>query len=388
MTIEEGASPKKRRVLKISVFAVSLALIVLGAFFLVNQNLEPFSLNWDGGEWSEPLVVNCNSPSIVEFQGKIYMFYSVVTENTIGDDDVVIGPQEHLLYDVLYRVFDGTNFSEPIALSSPTDKVSVSGRYFVFKDELYVVLSEWWISNYTSYETESKVHLEVFNGNNWREEQQWPFVEDAYQFHDLRYFVFADKVWAVWQYMDKPVAGHFSNVFGFRTFDGKTWTETRNFTNANTAPDDWRLTTADDQLWFVWGKSTPVRDPNTHNPHNEVWIGRFDGENWSNVTMVSANDDTGANWGFFLTQYKDELLLFCGGEYFDTSEHGNWVWTMRRLNLNNGTLSELVPISPESGYKPSGLCIYDGKLYMLWASAYQNWKSMVVYFDGEQWSSI
>ena len=228
MTIEEGTNQKNHRVLKIGIFAVSLAAIVLSAFFLVNPKYsEPFSLTWDGGEWSDPLAVNCNSPSIVEFKSKLYMFYSVVTENTIGDDDVVIKPQEHLLYDVLYRVFDGTNFSEPITLSSPTDKISVSGRYFVFKDELYVVLSEWWISNYTSYETESKVHLEVFDGNNWHQEQ-WPFVDDAYEFHDLKYFVYADKVWAVWQYIDKPVAGHFSNVFGFRTFDGKAWSETRN----------------------------------------------------------------------------------------------------------------------------------------------------------------
>src|SRR3990172_10609141 len=58
--------------------------------------------------------------------------------------------------------------------------------------------------------------------------QNKKYLDDAYEFHELKYFVYADKVWAVWQYMEKPVAGHFSNVFCFRTFDGKVWTETRN----------------------------------------------------------------------------------------------------------------------------------------------------------------
>jgi len=389
-------APKGKNV-NVAVLGVALVAILLGASLVAYaawQIQRPdFSFpgsaspNWEGGTWNNPLTVSSNAPSIVEFQGKIYMFYSLVTENTIGEDDVVISPQEHLLFDVLYRVFDGKNFTEPVALSSPTDKVSVTGRYFVFKNELYVVLSEWWISNYTSYETGSRVHAEVFDGSNWREEQ-WPFVEDSYAFHELRYFVYADRLWALWQYMDRPVAGHFSDVFAFRTFDGAMWSETRNFTNPNSKPNDWRLTVTGDQLWFVWDKPTSIVDPNTHNPHSEVWIGSFDGENWSNLTMISANDDTGANWGFFLTSYQDELLAFWGGEYFDASEHGNWVWTMRRLNLNSGTLGDLTPVSPESGYKPSGVTVFDGKLYVLWASAYQNWKSMIQYFDGARWSSI
>ena len=392
---ESSSSHKKRPRLVLlcgAVVAILLGASIVGYAVLLLQKSDSFlqfstSSNWEGGTWSQPLTVSGNPPAVVEFQGKLYMFYSVVTENTIGSDDVVVAPQEHLLYDVLYRVFDGKNFSTPVELSSPTDKISVSGRYFVFKNELHVVLSEWWISNYTSYETETRVHAEVFNGSSWHEEP-WPFVEDAYAFHDLRYFVYGDELWAVWQYMERPVAGHFSNVFGFRIFDGDEWTEVQNFTNPNTNPDDWRLTVADGQLWFVWSKSTGVRDPNSDNPHNEVWVGRFDGESWSNVTMVSAADDTGANWGFFLANYRDDLLAIWGGEYFDTSAEGNWVWVVRRLNLSSGEWSELVPISPESGYKPLGTCIYNGGFYVLWASAYQDWKSMIRYLDVDQWSSI
>jgi len=388
MTIEEGTSQKKHRVLKLSIFAVILAAVVLAASLFVNLNCSvPFSPDWDGGKWSEPLLVNCNAPSIVEFKDKIYMFYSVITENTIGDDDVVAGPKEHVLFDVLYRVFDGTNFSEPVYLSSPTDKVSVRGSYFVFEDKLYAALSEWWIANYTSYETSSLIRMKVFDGDVWQE-APGPFVKNDNPLN-MNYFVYGSEVWAVWQNVIR--SGVFSNVFSVKTFDGNSGSATRNFTILAKKPGDWRSVVADGQLWFVWSNTSFYVDPVAQTrPHNDVLLGRFDGEDWSNVTVVSASDDTGGNWGFFLTKYQDELFAFWGGNYFDTSEHGEWVWVLRRLNLTDGSVSELTPVTPESGYKCSGgsTRVFDGRLYVLWYSAYPNWKSMIVAFNGSEWSSV
>jgi len=376
------------------VLLIGIILVGSGSLLLyLNSNGSLFnsaSLYWDGGAWSQPLQVNSNEPTVLEFRGKIYMFYSVITENTMDNDDMVLFPKEHILTDVLYRVFDGSNFTEAFPLSSPTDKVSVSGKYFVFKGELYAVLSEWWISDYASYETEARTYACVFDGESWREEP-WPFVEDSHQFHGLGYFNYGDKVWAIWQYMKQPVAGKFSDVFGFRTFDGEAWSETRNFTNPTGTPGDWKVAVAGNRLWFVWDNLAFYNDPVTQlEPHNDVWLGSFDGETWSNVTLLSAPDDNGSNWGFFLAEYKNELFAFCGGQYLDTSEQGEWVWVMRRLSLSNGSLSGLTPIAPEIGYKlkPWSTLVFEGRLYTLWFSAYQGWKSMIQSFDGEQWSSV
>src|SRR3990172_6601004 len=102
---DEGVGHRARRFSKrnaVMVLVVGIAIVVLAASWLVQLDYQnpfqaPASPYWNGGEWSDPLDVSMNQPAIVEFQGKLFMFFSVVTENTIGDDDVVIKPQEHLL---------------------------------------------------------------------------------------------------------------------------------------------------------------------------------------------------------------------------------------------------------------------------------------------------
>jgi len=391
MTSEEPSSQRKQRTAKIGFFVVVLVAMVSTAYVLFYLNASSLiSPYWDDGKWSEPMVVNCNEPSIVEFGDKIYMFYSVITENTISNyDDIVIGPAEHILTDILYRVFDGENFSEPIPLTSTSDKVSVTGNYFVFEDKLYAALSEWWISDHTSYETKSHVRLEVFDGDSWSA-AQGPLGESEMGNHGLpKYFVYSGKAWIVWQNTDGH--GHLTDSFSFKTFDGDSWSGTSKFTIPANNPGDWRPFVTDDQLWFVWSNTSFYNDPvRQFEPHQDVWLGRFDNDGWNNVTLLSAVDDTGPNFSFFLIKYQDELCAFWGGSYFDTSEHGEWVWVLRRFSLSDGALDELTPVIPESGYKcsPWSTCVFDGRLYVLWYSAYQKWKSMIVAFNGTDWSSI
>jgi hypothetical protein len=391
MNSEESVGQKEYRAPKLSVFAIVFIAVTLVAFLVVYLNTpREASPAWDDGKWSEPLAVNCNEPSIVEFGDKIYMFYSVITENTINnDDDFVIAPQEHILTDVMYLVFDGTNFSELIPLTSASDKVSITGKFFVFKGKLYAALSEWWISNYTSYETKSHVRLEVFDGNSWIE-AQGPLEESEMDNYGLpKYFVYSSKAWIVYQNTDGH--GHFINVFSYKTFDGSSWSTVRNFTIPAKQPSDWTPLVVNDQLWFVWDNLSFYADPDTQTqPHNDVWLGRFDGKNWSNVTMLSPSDDTGGNWSFFPVRYQDELFTFWGSSYFDTSEHGEWDWVLRRFNLSDSTLGELTPVISERGYKcsPWSTRVFDGRLYVLWYSNYENWRTMIVAFNGTDWSSV
>ena len=74
----EAVGRKEHRAPKLGVFVIVFVVVALIAFLAVYLNTpREVSLVWDDGEWSELLAVNCNEPAIVEFEDKIYMFYSV-----------------------------------------------------------------------------------------------------------------------------------------------------------------------------------------------------------------------------------------------------------------------------------------------------------------------
>ncbi len=387
----EAAGRMECGALKRGTFVIMFAAVALIAFLVVYLNTpREVPLFWDDGEWSGLLAVSCNAPTIVEFEDKIYMFYSVITENTISNnDDVVEWPREHILTDIMYIVFDGTNFSDPVPLTSASDHVSVTGNFFVFQGKLYAALSEWWIANYTSFETKAHVRLVVFDGNSWSE-VQGPLRESEMGNHGFpAYFVYSDKVWMVYQNTDG--SGHFINVFSYKTFDGSSWSEACNFTIPAEQPNVWMPLVVDEQLWFVWDNLSFYTDPVTQTkPHNDVWLGRFDGENWGNVTMLSTSDDVGENWGITTVKYQDEIITLWSSSYFKSSEPKDGGWVLRRFNISDGTLSELTPVISEKGYKcsPWSIAVFEGRLYVLWYSDYKNWRSMIEAFDGTEWSSM
>ncbi len=130
MPSKDAADTKEHPASGLAISAVVFILMTLVAFLFVYLNTpREVPLTWDGGEWSGLLAVNCNAPTIVEFEDKIYMFYSVITENTIGDaaDDEWAGKQA--LRDIMYVVFDGATFSSPAWLTTPNDEISVNGSF-------------------------------------------------------------------------------------------------------------------------------------------------------------------------------------------------------------------------------------------------------------------
>jgi hypothetical protein len=136
--------------LGLAIFSVSMITV-----FCVPRWFE-ISQNWDGGRWSESQTLPFHSGEVVEYDDKLFIFYSTVTKDTINEDDA-IGPGEYQLWDIFYRTYDGLNYSKEVPLTSPTDEVGVHADFVVHADKLYAVLREEWISNYTSYEWTSRV---------------------------------------------------------------------------------------------------------------------------------------------------------------------------------------------------------------------------------------
>jgi hypothetical protein len=328
MTSQTRFRNKKKIVL--AAVAVSLAVVVLLASlaYLHFFDASPF---WEGGKWSDRQTQNFGWPQPVEFQGKLYMFYSAITKDTNTYTSDALQPSEYFLYDTFYRTFDGENFSDAVAVSAPTDEVSTQGGYFVYDGKLYALLTEKWIVNYTSYEWTSQVKLKWLDGDSWREVPSSFSQGETY--YGLKALIGGDKAWLIWVQPE-------SNVFSFKTFIGTAWSETRNATFPTSAPNKSSFTVVDGKLWATWENQTVRQGPPVFHTHEDIYVGSFDGENWSNVTWLNMPDDDSTNLRPFMTSYQGARFVFWESEYFLPS-----ALAMRRV-YDNDSLSQLTVVNP------------------------------------------
>jgi hypothetical protein len=235
--------------------------------------------------------------------------------------------------------------------------------------KLYALLSEKWIANYTSYEWASRVRLEWLDGSVWREAPS-PFSNQSETYFGLRVLVVGDKAWLVWV---QP----WSDVFSFKTFDGETWSETRNATFPTSAPNGQSFTVLDGKFWAVWENQTIRQGPPVFHTHEDIYVGSFDGENWSDVAWLNMPDDDDTNLGPFMVGFMGERLVFWESEYFSPS-----ALAVRRIGAD-GVLGAFEAVSPAGQY---GACVYEGKLYVFWNAGYTQ-RGIVRSFNGTTWSS-
>ncbi|MEM2108472.1 MAG: hypothetical protein QXL10_04215 [Candidatus Bathyarchaeia archaeon] len=383
-----AAADKKERptAFGLATIAVVFILVTLVALSFVYLNTpREVPLTWDEGEWSRLLAVNCNAPTIIEFEDKIYMFYSVITENSLGNAATDGSAEKPALKDIMYVVFDGATFSSPSWLTTPNDDISANGSFFVFQGKLYAALSECHIAGSSTSEVKSRVRLKVFEGNSWSEAEA-PLSEIGKHGAPI-YLAGSDKVWLIYQNVD--MQGRSVNVFTYKTFNGFSWSQAQNFTMPTQQPNAWTPIVVADQLWFVWDNLSIQNDAQTK-PHTDVWLGCFNGENWRNVTRLTPNDDIGEKWGVTAVKYQDSLVAFWSSSYFKSPEPKDGGWVLRCFSLSDGAVGELTHVPSEKGYKlsPLSTAVFEGRLYVLWYSDYENWRSMIAAFDGSQWSSL
>jgi hypothetical protein len=221
------------------------------------------------------------SGETVEYDGKLFMFYSTVTKDTINEDDA-IGPGEYQLWDIFYRTYDGLHYSKETALTSPTDEVRVHADFVVNADKLYALLREEWISNYTSYEWASRVSMKFFDGDEWHD-APGPYAEGELLYGAPQYFAFGGEIGAVRKNQEPNI--YMPNEFSFKTFNGSSWSAPRNFSIPTGEPNNWKFVVVDNQLWVVWENVTVQTYQPPYHREEDIYIGRLEGEEWQNVTQ-------------------------------------------------------------------------------------------------------
>ncbi|MGE5637728.1 MAG: hypothetical protein ACM3WQ_03380 [Chloroflexota bacterium] len=338
--------------------ATLLILIVLGISLFFYDSPKT-SLNWDGGIWSEPQTLPFASSETIQFKDNLLMFYTKITKDTMNMDDA-IEPDEYQLWDVFYRVYDGSNYSEEIPLTNSTDEIRVQADFLIYNDNLYAILREEWINNFTSYDWTTRVRMQFFDGTQWHN-IVGPYVEDELLFGAPQYCVYNNEIWAIRKNQEPNV--FMPNSYSYKTFDGISWSTPQNFSFPTCEPHNWKFMILNNQLWSVWENVTVQTYQSPYYREANMYLGCFDGENWTNVTMMSLPETIGSsNWPCAVV-YNGELLIFWSNTNVDETD-----LILKRFNLNNFSLNELAKDSSGSKYKINfnvETCTYNDRLYML-----------------------
>jgi hypothetical protein len=143
------------------------------------------------------------------------------------------------------------------------------------------------------------------------------------------------------------------------------------------------LAVLDGRLWAVWENQTVRTGSPVFHTHEDIYIGSFDGESWSDLTWLNMPDDNATNLGPFMADFQGEQIVFWKSEYFSPS-----ALAVRSVGAD-GSLGELNTVNPRGEYSSgsAGACVYEGKLYVFWNSGYPQ-RGMVRSFNGTAWSSV
>jgi hypothetical protein len=366
---------------------LAAALLVNSLFPLPGPEAAP-DLSWDGGRWSATEELTGYSrgipyePRITVFQGKLYLFYGVVSKNT-GEDDLEEDPGEYALFDVAYRTLDGRDWSAEQLITSPDDGVSNSVVDVVaFNGSLYVVFEESWISDEQDLSWNYSLSMLRFDGQRWAAapsplgaNQTW----DRYGRLDI--FVFAGRIWAV-----GDLGGS-----GRREFDGAAWSPLEQFALPMDNADQESFLDWNGALWALWTQDVSVYG--TGQVHQGVFLARYDGYGFGNITNLSASGGAGG-------VQTPAFIPFDGGlavcwESTNNAGGGNGSRVLLDTYAPGSGLGDLTVVSSGKAgqnFNPQP-CVYNDRLYVLWKNSVakpsgESWRDYIRSFDRERWSPI
>lgn len=369
---------------KLIVISIVVIIILISSSFFYGMIMRPY---WDNGKWQSTTSVSSNynvslSPIAITFQDEIHMFYSYISKSTITmpESDVSM-PDEYVLWDIIYRTFDGTNWSEEVELTSPSNEISegISG-HFIYKNKLYVRIEQNWIENNTSYEWNSTTIIKSFDGINWSNNTIFNQVNGS------TILVDNDTIWTFWK-----IKMHTRfNEFAYRKFDGVSWSEQQNFTFPTSSAHAEKFKIINDEIWVAWADWSVQHT-------QDIYLGKFDGFNWSNVTMLTLPDDFGVNFRPDIIQYNNTIYVSWESAVssevaFGGDNTSDFHIVVR--SYHNGSIGEVTKVSTDDrkGNYYSQMCVYNEKLYFLWYHAdhevSHDQHCLIRSFDGKNFSTI
>ena len=260
---------------------------------------------FNGTNWSKPATLvpdtkdlnghGVHQPRATEYKGKLYVTMEAV-EPSIKDDDAQGD------YDVILRVFDGTNWTPPLNLPaqviSERNDVNVSDyecRSIVFGGLLYFVWSQIPIEGTQANGSGSeyrRIAYRTFDGASWG-----PILvaaqdnESYFGMSDLA--IFQDRLWVSFQTNTSE-----STDIDIKacSFDGSSWTTPQRVNPAVEGSPvkrqnlNARLGVYGDRLYCVWNSLDTIAKSSSN---YDIMISSCDGSSWSYAQQVNRPNDEG-----------------------------------------------------------------------------------------------
>jgi len=396
-----------------------LLTILMGVVpIMILDILPPISnyIYWDGGVWEDAQVIHSKyrvssypPPMATLYRDSLFMFYNIISKSTINDD-CLIGPEEYELYDIVYRTWDGSRWSDEYEMTSTLDEKShLIMAVAVYNGELHLVFEERYIVNYTTYKWTQRVLLRTFDGTNWSEAEQL-LTSGDYTGRifpgDISLISFDEKLWAIWKpdrYQGAPPD------FRYKTFDGNHWSPTKSFQFPTENAIHHQFTVYDGQLWAIWA----YRHPKSCVPvgedsgilfaidHLDIYMGElvinFDGASWKNVTELTLPDKIEVNFRPHLIVYDHKLYAIW--ETSPSPSVERWLEGKKKgyhivvRSYDKGILGDLIQVDRSITDNQDINCAakvtsYNGKLYILWYYTDHDSALLIRSFDRNEWSDV
>lgn len=363
---------------------------------------------WPVPYWGPEYVVSSTqTESKGEFGPDLEIFKDRMYEAWESNDPTITTDSD---FDIVYRWFDGENWSQTKEISPPGDFLQDdSPSLIVYKDKLYCA---WSASESDDFFSNDDIYLRwTEDGDNWSPLKKvspilragmndWPVLE-----------IYQDRLYIFWKTMDDSIANvENSNDMDivYRWYDGTNFGPIEEITKGDDGAIDWSYDVAvyNNRLYVVW--ETDVGDWLEYQV--DVMVKSYDGASWSNrKNLCPSNDDTKdeipRTYVWFNPVKKIEELYVIWGRG-DGNQYGTGDIDIVIRVFDGTKWSPIQEISqPNVQVQNMGhrLIGYQGRLYATWIDGKESVvvggnDNLVVFkifgdivirsFDGWEWSKI
>jgi hypothetical protein len=383
--------------------------------FKVPKDADIIGGSFTTGGWPVPywgpqrVVSDPNTKSPAENSPVLLVFRGLLFEAWVSEDSTVTNNSNA---DIVYRHFDGKNWSKAVDLSWPKDIYwDDSPQLVTFQGKLYCM---WSAAESKDFFSNDDILMRwTSDGNNWSSIQKISPVVRAGMNDWPSPVVFQDKLYIVWKTLDPNIADITdSNDMDlvYRWWDGANLGPIAELTKNDDGAMDWSFSTCafNNRLYVVWETDTDAGG--FLGPEMDIVVKSFDGISWSNRKALSPdNDDVkdeipGTYVWYNPVKGSDELWVIWGRGDGNPQGTGDINIVVRSFDGSSWTpMQEISQPGLQVQNMGQVLINYEGRLYAIWVDGTESvivsqTSTLIVYkiygnidirsYDGYEWSSI
>ena len=254
----------------------------------------------DGSNWTPPLdrpaqvISEKNDVNVTDYECRSIVYrdilYMVWSQIPVDASHLNGSGSEYRR--IVYRTFDGASWG-------PISVVAEDNRSFFGMSDIAIFKDRLWVSfqTNTSESADMDIFAASFDGSSWTAPQRVnPAVDGSpvkRQNLNARMAVYGNRLYCVWQSLDTIAKSSSNYDVMISSTDGSSWSYAEQVNRPN---DEGQDKTPDIKanagiLYVAW--SSDDKETTDEQQETDIMLRSFDGQNWSQATMVSPFKDNG-----------------------------------------------------------------------------------------------